>query len=88
MQDKRDAGVPRDKLSEDETMQKSFVGNVYRELDRGSVRVKEEVIGVGDQGVEEVCCECRVSPVTCQGISTIIPQWEFYSVSRASLQPN
>jgi hypothetical protein len=63
MQDKRDAGVPRDKLSEDETMRKSFVGNVYRELDRGSVRVTQEVIGVGDQSAEEVCCESYIFPL-------------------------
>lgn len=60
MQDKRGAGVPRDQLSEDETMRKSFVGNVYRELDKGSVRVRGEIIGKGDQSVEEVCCECAV----------------------------
>ena len=76
MQDKREAGVPRDKLSEDETMRKSFVGNVYRELDRGSVRVEDEVIGVGEQSVEEVCCEC------CVGIFSGGRSWPNVTPSR------
>ena len=50
-------GIPKELLSEDETMTKMFVGNVYRELDAGSQRVKKEVIGEGDQTHEEICCE-------------------------------
>lgn len=54
---RREAGVPRGELSEDETMTKMFVGNVYRELDRGSLRMKDEIIAEGEQSIEEVCCE-------------------------------
>ncbi|ORX36963.1 hypothetical protein BD324DRAFT_627842 [Kockovaella imperatae] len=48
-------GVAREALSQDETMQKTFVGNVFRELDAGSVRNRELIIGKGDQSHEEIC---------------------------------
>lgn len=60
MQVKRQNGIPRDQLSEDETMRKTFVGNVFRELDAGSARMKEKIIPVGEQSNEEICCECGV----------------------------
>ena len=58
MYERKERGVPRAELSEDETMRRMYVGNVFRELDRGSVRMKEEIVGEGDQSLEEVCCEC------------------------------
>lgn len=57
MQEKRDSGVPRDKLSDDETMQKSFIGNVFRELDAGSKNMKGKIMAIGDQSHEEICCK-------------------------------
>lgn len=54
---KREAGVPRNQTSDDETMKMTFVGNIFRELDRGSKRMKEHVVDVGDQSHEETCCE-------------------------------
>lgn len=57
MQELRDSGVPRDQLSKDETMQKEHIGNIYREMDAGSKRMKEQIIAVGDQSHEEICCE-------------------------------
>lgn len=53
----RDSGVPRDQLSNDETMKKEHIGNIYREMDPGSKRMKEEIIANGDQSHEEICCE-------------------------------
>ena len=61
MYERRRAGAPRDRLTDDETMKGMIVGNVFRELDRGSIRFKEEVLGVGDQSLEEVCCELTQS---------------------------
>ena len=61
-------GIPRDKLSEDETFTKTHVGNIFRELDTGSKRMREVVIKNGDQSHEEICCErfvdvrCRTTP--------------------------
>ena len=55
-------GVPKDQLSPDETMTKTFVGNVYRELDAGSVRNREKIIGVGVQSHEEICCQSSTRP--------------------------
>lgn len=57
MYESRQNGVPRDRLTEDEGLRRMFVGNVFRELDRGSVRVREEVVGKGEMSLEEVCCE-------------------------------
>lgn len=57
MQERREAGVPKGELSEDETMTKMFVGNVFRELDRGSLRMTDEIMAEGDQSIEEVCCK-------------------------------
>jgi hypothetical protein len=54
---REDEGVPRDALTEDECMYKERVGNVFRELDPGSKRIKEVIMGVGDQSYEEICCE-------------------------------
>lgn len=59
MQHLRDAGVPRDQLTKDETMSKEHIGNVYRELDAGSKRMKEVIIANGDQSNEEICCEYK-----------------------------
>jgi hypothetical protein len=57
MQELRNSGVPRDQLSNDETMKKEHIGNIYREMDPGSKRMKEEIIANGDQSHEEICCE-------------------------------
>lgn len=54
----RNEGVPRDELTEDETMRKEHIGNIYRELDSGSLRMGDLIIPVGDQSNEEICCEC------------------------------
>lgn len=61
MQELRDSGVPRDQLSKDETMQKEHIGNIYREMDAGSKRMKEEIIAKGDQSHEEICYEFSVN---------------------------
>jgi len=50
-------GVPRAELTEDETMKKEHIGNVYRDLDPGSRRMKENIIPNGEQTNEEICCE-------------------------------
>jgi hypothetical protein len=52
-------GVPRAELTEDETMRKEHIGNVYRDLDPGSRRMKENIIPNGEQTNEEICCEFR-----------------------------
>lgn len=49
------AGVARDKLTDDETMTSIHIGNVYRQLDPSSAKMRDKIIGVGDQSVEEVC---------------------------------
>ena len=54
---REDEGVARDALTEDECMYKERVGNIFRELDPGSKRIKDIIMGVGDQSYEEVCCE-------------------------------
>jgi hypothetical protein len=66
MHERRESGVPRSECSQDETMRKTFVGNVFRELDRGSVKVREEIMEQGDQSLEEVCCECSFSVFCCR----------------------
>lgn len=60
MQELRGSGVPRNELSKDETMQKEHIGNIYREMDAGSKRMKDEIIGNGDQSHEEICCKSSV----------------------------
>lgn len=62
----RNEGVPRDQLTEDETMKKEHIGNVYRELDSGSLRMGDLIIPVGDQSNEEICCR---SPCALAGDS-------------------
>lgn len=57
MYDRKQAGIPRDQLSEDETLSRTFVGNIFRELDGGSKRMLDQIIRVGDQLHEEICCE-------------------------------
>lgn len=57
MYDRREAGVARDKLTTDETMTATHIGNVYRQLDPSSSMMANDIIGAGDQSVEEVCCE-------------------------------
>lgn len=57
MEAKREAGVERDDLTLDETMRNMRVGNVFRELDSGSRAIRDSVILVGEQTIEEVCCE-------------------------------
>lgn len=54
---REDEGVARDALTEDECMYKERVGNIFRELDPGSKRINDVIMGVGDQSYEEVCCE-------------------------------
>ncbi|WVQ69674.1 uncharacterized protein L199_007894 [Kwoniella botswanensis] len=55
MYNRRLAGVPRDQLTEDETMSKVHIGNVYRQLDPSSRNIRENIIGKGDQSPQEVC---------------------------------
>lgn len=57
MYDRRVAGVERDKLTADETMQSLHIGNVYRELDPGGANILKNALNVGDQSREEVVCE-------------------------------
>ena len=57
MYEKREMGISRDQLSDDETMTKTFVGNIFRELDGGSKRIKQNVIDKGDQSNQEICCQ-------------------------------
>ncbi len=55
MYDKRESGMPRDQSANDETMSKTFVGNIFSQLDGGSKRFKEKIIDRGDQSHEEIC---------------------------------
>ncbi|KAK6903339.1 hypothetical protein I203_108604 [Kwoniella mangroviensis CBS 8507] len=55
MYNRRLAGVPRDQLTEDETMSKVHIGNVYRQLDPSSRNIRENIIGKGDQTPQEIC---------------------------------
>lgn len=57
MEAKREAGVERDDLTLDEAMRNMRVGIVFRELDSGSRAIRDSVILVGEQTIEEVCCE-------------------------------
>lgn len=57
MYDRRQADVPRDQLSKDYTMTNTHIGNVYRQLDAGSLHMKTVTIANGDQSAEEVVCE-------------------------------
>ncbi|KAL1410986.1 hypothetical protein Q8F55_001929 [Vanrija albida] len=55
MYDRRQSGVARNKLSADYTMTNTHIGNVYRQLDGGSQRMRTSIIPNGDQSAEEVC---------------------------------
>lgn len=56
----RQSGVPRDALTEDATMKSVHVGNVFRQIDPSSMNMSKEIIGVGDQSRDEVCCKPRL----------------------------
>ena len=59
---KRSQGVPKGEQTKDECMRNSFVGNIFRELDPGSVKARAMVMDQGDRTVEELCCEfCHVT---------------------------
>lgn len=62
MYGRREAGCPRDQLSKDETMMSIHIGNVFRQLDPSSSKMRTKIIEVGDQSPEEVCCEYREGP--------------------------
>lgn len=47
----------RDELSDDLLLRIGVYGNVFRELDRGSIYFREQIMGKGDQSHEEICCE-------------------------------
>lgn len=47
----------RDELSDDVLLRTGVYGNVFRELDRGSIYFREQIMGKGDQSHEEICCE-------------------------------
>ncbi|WVW82666.1 hypothetical protein I302_104677 [Kwoniella bestiolae CBS 10118] len=55
MYNRRREGVTRDQLTEDDTMSRRHIGNVFRQLDPSSKNIKENIIGRGDQSPEEVC---------------------------------
>ena len=57
MYERRQEGISRNELSQDETMTKTYLGNVYRQLDPGSISLRDQVIMVGDMSNQEVCCE-------------------------------
>lgn len=57
MYGRREAGCPREQLSQDETMMSIHIGNVFRQLDPSSSKIRANIIEVGDQSPEEVCCE-------------------------------
>ncbi|KAK4689562.1 hypothetical protein P7C73_g544, partial [Tremellales sp. Uapishka_1] len=52
---KKADGVAREDLTEDETLSSTRVGNVFRELDAGSIKMRDDIINVGDQSHEEIC---------------------------------
>lgn len=67
---KRSQGVPRGEQTEDECMRNSFVGNIFRELDPGSVKARGMVVDQGDMSVEELCCEfCPIIQLLTNGQS-------------------
>lgn len=70
---REDEGVARDALTEDECMYKERVGNIFRELDPGSKRIKDIIMGVGDQSYEEVCCESSLSGSRGLGLGQRMP---------------
>lgn len=57
MYDRREVGAPRDQLTKDKTMTIIHIGNVYRQLDPSSGKMRTNIIDIGDQSAEEVCCE-------------------------------
>lgn len=85
MQELRDIGVPRDQLSKDETMQKEHIGNIYREMDPGSKRMKEEIIANGDQSHEEICCKLNVNTFNNVGSTLTLSLKSAYSSSPDSM---
>ncbi|ORY26783.1 hypothetical protein BCR39DRAFT_249944 [Naematelia encephala] len=89
MWEKREAGVPRDELSTDETMQKTFVGNVFRELDAGSKKM-QGIIDTGDQSHEEICfrvflyCGFYKNTTWDAFVETLgeVPSWKSFNLER------
>lgn len=57
MFERGEAGAARDALTDDDCMMNMRVGNVFRQLDRGSLNMLTNVISVGDQSHTEVVCE-------------------------------
>lgn len=52
---RKEAGVPAAELSEDQLFVKGRYGNVFRQLDRGSAFVRDNIINKGDQSNDEIC---------------------------------
>ncbi|WRT67519.1 uncharacterized protein IL334_004491 [Kwoniella shivajii] len=86
MYDRRQAGIPRDQLTKDETMSKEHIGNVFRQLDPSSKNIGIDIIGKGDQSHEEVCFRLFLycmfySEATWNALCTSIggiPTWRNY----------
>jgi hypothetical protein len=83
MYERKQAGIPRNELSDDETLTRTFVGNVFRELDGGSERFRELVVKVGDQTHEEICCKCCLHPL----FPISIPHNHYVAVSPSAQIP-
>lgn len=52
-----DPSLSRWDSSSDILMRTGVYGNVFRQLDRGSLYIKQEVLGKGIQTHEEMCCK-------------------------------
>ncbi|GMK54513.1 hypothetical protein CspeluHIS016_0110990 [Cutaneotrichosporon spelunceum] len=95
MYTRRAAGVDRGKLTEDETMKAIHIGNVYRHLDPSSVKVHDNIIGKGDQSLEEVCFRvflfCMFYKDTtwealCKAVGGNPPTWKNYEADMPAME--
>lgn len=75
MWERRQAGVARNELSKDETMTKTRVGNIYRQLDPSGAWLREHVICVGEQSQEEICCELGI----CEALRGVTRHFHSYT---------
>ncbi|WWC89649.1 uncharacterized protein L201_004574 [Kwoniella dendrophila CBS 6074] len=48
-------GLPRNELTKDETMSKMHIGNIFRQLDPSSKKIRKDILGKGDQSHIEIC---------------------------------
>lgn len=88
MWQRRREGIPRGELSTDETMTKTRVGNIYRELDPSGDWFRRHVICVGEQSQQEICFRifffsafymCETWQALIDGLG-YVPSWKQFNL--------